>query len=131
MRTLSRIGTYLASPLSTYGTTRYDRILALLRATYPNEPILEPRFLFTRHNDWRSRWPSIVCSIARVVFFANDDRSLGAGVVREIHDARWHGVPTAFAADDGALVSTYTLDFTSADDPGHVAFVRIGGERCS
>ncbi len=123
MRTLPRIGTYFASPLPTYGTARYDRILALVGATYPNEPVFEPRHLFAGHDDWRAQWPDIVRSIARLVFFANDDGSLGAGVVRELHDARWHNVPIAFASDDGTLVSTYTLEFTSADDPARVAFV--------
>jgi len=131
MRTLPRIGTYLASPLPTYGTARYDRILQLICAMYPNEQILEPRLLFASHEDWRARCPGVLGRVARVVFFANDDGSLGAGVVRELHDARWHNVPIAFASDDGALMSTYTLEFTSADDPARVAFVvaQSGGAR--
>jgi len=126
-----RTGTYLASPIPTYGTARYDRIIALVRVMYPNELLLEPCHLLANHEEWRTRWPGIVGSIARLVFFANDDASLGAGVLRELHDARWQNVPIEFASDDGTLVSTYALEFTSADDPARVAFVvaQSGGAR--
>jgi len=126
---VKRHGIYLASPLPTYGTARYDRTVALVHAKYFGDPLLEPRILFARNEDWRDLWPGTVASIARFVFLANPDHSIGAGVLRELCDARSQGVPIEFASDDGHLVGTYALDFLPDADPCRVAFVRLGSVR--
>ncbi len=122
----ARSGIYLASPIPTYATVRYDRMSDLVQSRYPGETVLEARRLFTSSEDWRAQWPGIVARIARLVFFANEDGSLGAGVMRELYDARWHNVPIEFITDDRTFVSTYTLALNSVDDPRCVAFVHAG-----
>ncbi len=123
---IKRRGVYLASPLPTYGTARYDRVANLIRAKYSSEPLVEPRDLYASNEDWRNPWPGTVATIARLVFFANPDKSIGAGVLRELADAQWQGVPIEFASDAGRLADTYALDFLSDNDPCRVAIVRVG-----
>lgn len=87
---------YLASPLSTYGTERYERALESVRAKFPRASILPARDLFASNADWRERWRGIVRTLAAVVFFDDADGCIGAGTEQEITDAYRAGVPVLF-----------------------------------
>src|SRR4051794_26177684 len=60
---------YIASPLQTYPTERYDAKIRRLRHHFPNASVLPARDLFASTVDWRQRWPEIVTTLTALVFF--------------------------------------------------------------
>src|SRR5262249_53204282 len=87
---------YVASPLSTYQTKRYDLMLAYARRHFLDADLLPARGLYRDTAHWRQSWPRQLHRITTLVFFAATDGSIGRGVVTEIEDARRHGVPVHF-----------------------------------
>lgn len=96
---------YVASPITTYQTPRYDLKLALIAQHFPRAEILQPRDLFHSTADWRRRWSRILPTLTDLVFFAETDRTIGLGVWSELQDAagcilvwflddddRWHAL---------------------------------------
>lgn len=89
---------YIASPISTYGTARYDAMVSRVRSHFPESDILPARDLFTSNADWRRKWPVILPTLDAVVFFDDDDGCIGAGTEQEITDAQSAGIPVSFLA---------------------------------
>ncbi len=87
--------TYVASPISTYETPRYDATLHRLRTLLPNAELLPARDLFTSNQDWRDHWPELLPTLKAIVFF-DDGGSIGRGVWQEIHDAQSAGLPVFY-----------------------------------
>lgn len=87
---------YVASPLSTYGTARYDAMVSRVRSHYPDADILPARDLFGSNAHWRRKWPVILPTLDAVVFFDDDDGCIGAGTEQEIADAASAGIPVFF-----------------------------------
>ncbi len=87
---------YVASPISTYQTDRYDAMVCRARCHFPDSDILPARDRFASNADWRRKWPVILLTLDAVVFFDDDDGCIGAGTEREIADAQSAGIPVFF-----------------------------------
>lgn len=87
---------YVASPISTYTTARYDTMLSRVRSRFPDSHILPARDLFKSNADWRRKWPVILPTLDAVVFFDDDDGCIGAGTEQEIADAQSADIPVSF-----------------------------------
>ncbi len=95
---------YLSSPLSTYETRRYGVMLGHCHRLFPGAKVLEPKFLFDSADDWRTKWPGTLAGIDQLVFFHDGNPDwIGAGVLREVHDAFDLGKPIWCLDDDGHL----------------------------
>lgn len=116
---------YVASPISTYTTARYDAMLSRVRSYFPESDILPARDLFESNTDWRRKWPVIVTTLDAVVFFDDDDGCIGAGTEQEITDASSARIPVFF-------LSPPPFDqVVSCDESGAVEFWPvIGGGMC-
>lgn len=127
---------YVASPLSTYHTTRYDRMLSRVRECFPESVILPARDLFASNADWRSRWPDILPTLDALVFFDDDAGCIGAGTERELADALAAAIPVYFLTpppfdrlDPLTPCETLREPFhdTRSDDAGAVSFEPVIG----
>jgi hypothetical protein len=78
---------YLASPISTYPTYRYDLALCRIEARFPAADVIPARRERRDSADWLARWPATVRTLDRLVYFPAADRTIGAGVAREVIDA--------------------------------------------
>lgn len=97
---------YVASPIQTYATPRYDAMLARLRQLLPQAEVLPARDLFTSNEDWRQRWPVLLPTLDALVFF--DHRgSIGRGVYQEIEDAAAAGLTVFYLPHPAAELLPY------------------------
>ncbi len=99
---------YLASPLSTFWTSRYEKRLNAVRTYFREAEILEPRHLFSSNRCWLDIWPELLPTLDVLVFFTASDGTIGAGTNREIADARRRSLPT-FYLDARGLHQRFTL----------------------
>lgn len=102
---------YVASPLSTFNTPRYDSELQHLRAHFHHADIVPARGLFTSNAEWKRGWPDILSTIDALVFFADDDGYVGYGVWTELSDAYERGIPIWYQAPHNRL-----YEFGDSDD---------------
>jgi hypothetical protein len=63
---------YLAAPLTTFSTPRYDDALTLISEREPRARILSPRDLFTSNADWLRQWPAIRPTITTLYMLTGD-----------------------------------------------------------
>ena len=95
---------YVASPISTYQSPRYGRALwyqsprygralDLIAAHHPGAELLPARSLYADSFDWVECWPAILATLDRLVYFTAEDRTIGAGVAREVTDVAALGLP--------------------------------------
>jgi len=122
---------YLAAPLAVLATNRYDdgvRVLARLR---PDVEILGARDLFRDTDDWKQWWPAVLSYVAEVVFIADVDRTIGAGVFQEALDARLRDLPVWFLDATGALhrIDEVAFRFLHESEPSRIAEVLSRSER--
>ncbi len=125
---------YVASPLTTYRTARYDAKLVQIGQRFPTATLLPARDLFRSTADWRERWPALLPTLAALVFFADIDGTIGLGVWSEVHDAadripvwylddagRWFPVESIALTVTGDSLSRFAvvkvIDQTSSDAP--------------
>lgn len=112
---------YVASPLSTYETNRYDDLLGRLQQVMPKADLLPARACFSSKADWRRRWPSVLPTLDAVVFFDDEDGCIGAGTEKEIADAYRSGIPVLF-------LNTIPFDtLIPCDASGTVEFLPVFG----
>ena len=117
---------YLSSPLSTYKTPRYARMLAYCRAALPDAEILEPKHLFHSSTDWRAKWPDVLGRIDQLVFFHDADPDwVGAGVIREIHDTFELGKSICYLDDGGQLHPFEAVRFEFPEDATIAKLARV------
>ncbi len=102
---------YVASPITTYQTARYDRKLDQISQHFPRAEILQSRDLFESTADWRRRRPQILPTLTDLVFFAETDRTIGLGVWSELQDAAGC-IPIWFLDDDDRW---HSLDDVTVD----------------
>lgn len=95
---------YLASSVSTYRTLRYETLRIAVKRLYPGAEIVEPRKLFGSTEHWRVEWDTVLATIDRLIFFADEDGCIGAGVYQEILDARLAQIRIAYLANTKRLV---------------------------
>jgi hypothetical protein len=116
---------YVASPIGTYGLGLYDRQVAAIRRRLPRAKLILARGLFADNEDWRARWPAIVRSIDKLVFFTAPDRTIGLGVFTEIGDALNLGIPVAFLSRRGTLHPLSATQLCPPERPGPRRYVRV------
>ncbi len=118
---------YVASPLGTYHSPRYDRLLKVVRRQFPRGRVIPARGLFRDSNHWRSAWPILLSSISILVFFPDVCGWIGFGVWRELRDVAALGRPVFLLLDDGRLVPLQHVTFGPVrnDDWIHYACVNV------
>ncbi len=94
---------YVASPLHTFSTARYNTELQRIRTHFPHADIMPARGLFTSNADRKRGWPGILTTIDALVFFADDDGYVGLGVWTELCHADERGIPIWYQAPHGRL----------------------------
>ncbi len=116
---------YVASPISTYHTSHYDRMVSMIRERFRKHRILPARDLLSSNEDWLRQWRCLLPRLDRIVVFADKSGVIGGGVFKEVFDARVVGVPVHFLTDDGRLVpvSRLRFQFLNGDDLRHFARV--------
>jgi hypothetical protein len=95
---------YIASPVGTYDTPRYDLMIAHAQRAFPDAKLLPARGLYRDRAHWLATWPAHLARLLALVFFTDRDGSIGYGVYKEITDAQARGVPIHYLSDGGALV---------------------------
>ncbi|MCL5258699.1 MAG: hypothetical protein M1314_03030 [Firmicutes bacterium] len=105
---VSGVRVYLASPIPTFWTSRYEKHLNAVRMYFHEAEILEPRNLFSANRCWLDAWPALLPTLDVLVFFDTPDGTIGAGTAREVTDALRHALPT-FCLDAGGLHQRFTL----------------------
>ncbi len=95
---------YLASPIPTYTTARYDAMLEHARRAYPDSELLPARGLYLGSDHWRQTWPQHLKRITSACFFPDVDGSIGLGVHRELQDVIAACLPVHLLQDNGELV---------------------------
>lgn len=95
---LSRITgrVYVASPLSTYRTPRYNENMARIETLVPKADLLPARELYHSNAEWREKWPDIRSTLQALVFFDDEEGCIGAGTEQELADAYRFGIPVFF-----------------------------------
>jgi hypothetical protein len=102
--TARRLLLYVASPMATYQTPRYDQMLAHARQHFQDGNLMPARDLYSSNAHWQATWPQHLKRIDGVVFFTDTDLTIGKGVVAELSDALRRGVPIHYLQDDGSLL---------------------------
>jgi len=115
---------YIASSLQTYSTARYDANLHLLRDLFPGAAVLPARDLFASTPDWRRRWPSLLPTLAALVFFHDGDGFIGMGVAAEIGEVSTAGLPVWYLADTNRLYRLDEIEVWPALET-HARFARV------
>lgn len=85
---------YLASPIPTYWTLRYERYLEHLRRLAPGADLLEPRRLRWTAESWLAEGRELLAGCDALVAFGLPGDIIGRGVARELDWAAELGVPT-------------------------------------
>lgn len=100
---------YVASPIPTYDTIRYDRMLSLIRHALPTTDVLPARGCFADTATWLREWPAILQRIDGLIFFDDGQGVVGRGVYHEVCTTMAAGKPTVYLSNDG-LFWRYPLD---------------------
>ena len=116
---------YIAAPISSFGSPRYERMLGQLREALPEAEMVEARRAFRSNEHWRSHWPEILAGINRLAFLTADDGTIGAGVFQELMDARFAGLTVELITDEGSLLPLEALVFAYVGDGDPVRFARV------
>lgn len=106
---------YVASPMTTYRTARYDERVGAIIERYPAADLFLARDLYRSNADWQRQWPLLVPTLTDLVFFAELDGTIGLGVWSEVHDV----------AD---LIPVWFLDDVSGWHPGADVEIDMLGE---
>lgn len=94
---------YLASPLTTYDTPRYDQMVNLARHQFPSARLMPSCGLFVDSQDWLRRWSAVLTTLAGVAFFTDEAGWIGKGVYSELCDADAAGLPIWLLMDDDTI----------------------------
>lgn len=87
---------YVASPIQTFATPRYDASVIRIQSHFPEAEMLPAREVFVTNAEWRKCWPALLPTLDAVVFFDDEDGCIGAGTEQEIGDAWIQGTPVFF-----------------------------------
>jgi hypothetical protein len=106
---------YVASPLTTYRTPRYDAKLAQIGARFPAATLLPARDLFRSTAEWHEQWPLLLPTLTTLVFFTEIEGTIGLGVWSEVHDAA-EGIPVWYLDDAGGWFGLDAVTITVTGD---------------
>ncbi len=90
---------YVAHPVTAYGSAHARRGFRAVQTLLPDAELIDPAAAFCSTAQWLAEWPRLVLRIDATVAFGAEDRTVGAGVARELFDAEAAGVPTAVLAE--------------------------------
>lgn len=110
-----RPAVYVAHPLTSYGTDHEARALAALARRLPEVELVNPATRYGTNVQWLTDWPHLVRSLAGLVVVAAVDGTVGTGVLREVTDCLFIGVPVAMFDDGRRLRELAGLDFVGPD----------------
>lgn len=115
---------YVAHPMTSYGTDHEARALAALARLLPDVELVNPATRYGSNVDWLTDWPRLVRSLAGLVVVADEHGTVGAGVLREVTDCLFRGVPLAVLDGRGRLRELAGLDLLTPEDrtPAAVAW---------
>lgn len=116
---------YLASPLSTYHTPRYDRMCEHVRNLFPNATVLPARDCGFTRATWLPRWRTMLPTLVAVVFFRDEAGMIGKGVYTEILDADARGLPIWMVDDAGMAHHADDLWYGDPDEADWRAYVSV------
>jgi hypothetical protein len=115
---------YLAAPISAYSSRTYDAAEATLGAT--GCFVVAARDAFSGTEDWLRRFPGILRSMQAVVVVPAEDHTVGAGVLREIVEARVLDLPIyLFSGSRFHPLSSATLRFLRDGSRVRCAEIRL------
>jgi hypothetical protein len=120
-----RPAVYLASPVNTYRSPRYGRLLRAVQQRFPQTRVIPARGLFRDSGYWRSVWPVFLPIISVLVFFPDGGGWIGYGVWQELHDVAALGRPVFLLRDDGRLVPLGQVTFGPIHAHDWVRFARV------
>ena len=118
-------------PVTVFGSVSHERAVAAVRARFPGAEVLDASALFADSADWRRRWPRIVRTLDYLVFIADANGVIGAGVFQEVLDARFHGVRVEYLTARGAFQPIEDVGFwmLAGGDRSRFAEVRVSRGR--
>lgn len=122
---------YLMSPVTTYGTRYYKRMLKKTRSHFRRANIFVPSKLFASSADWRSKWPSLALTVdVGVMFGEKGSGTVGFGVSHEIDTLRDLHSPVFWLQEDGTLTTAFQLEvINEGEDWQNYARIRPASER--
>jgi hypothetical protein len=118
---------YIASPVATYDTPRYDLMIAHAQSAFPDGELLPARGLYRDSAHWLATWPAHLARLLALVFFTDSDGSIGYGVYKEIADAQARDIPIHYLSDSGALILGERMALDVID--GGLSWRRYAGVR--
>src|SRR5690242_15626639 len=99
----SALHIYLAAPMGTYYTPRYEWALSQVRTHFPDHELISAREQYSSNADWCARWPAMCSTLSALVFIADPEGWIGLGVWCEIHYAKKMDLPVWYLCDQGLL----------------------------
>jgi hypothetical protein len=78
---------YVASPIPTFATTRYDHFLEVVVEHYEDWEVIPARSQWHSNEDWRLGWPALLDTLDVLVGFGEPDGIIGQGTFAEIVEA--------------------------------------------
>ena len=115
---------YLAAPMTTYRTERYNRIVSQLQHHFAGDRLLSARYLYTSTADWRMKWPKLLPTLDALLFIAAEDGTIGSGVLREIIDVRNRGRPVHYVSES-EYIPLQRVHFQLPERPTSYQFLRV------
>lgn len=106
---------YVASPLTTFQTARYDAKLRQISTRFPTAKLLPARDLFRSTTEWQEQWPLLLPTLAALVFFSETNGTIGLGVWSELHDAV-ESLPVWYLDDGGQCLPLDAFSVTITGD---------------
>jgi hypothetical protein len=101
---------YLAAPLSTHHSSRYDEAVEVLHRLFPDYGILSSRDMFRSNAEWRAKWALVLTLTDALAFIVDSDGCIGRGVWQEVHDAADRAIPV-YLLHDGQIAPLAALQF--------------------
>jgi hypothetical protein len=99
----------------------------MVKTLLPDAEVIDPSTAFASTAHWLTEWPALVRSLDAVIAVAADDRTVGAGVARELFDAEAVGAPTAVLVDAALRVwRGVALLPPTCRTPGRVGYLVAG-----
>jgi hypothetical protein len=117
--------------VTTFGSEALERALATVRRRFPDAEVLDGSRLFKHSADWRLKWPAVVRTLDRLIFIADQDGIIGAGVFQEVLDARFRGAAVEYLTAPGGFVGVEDVIFrmVGTGDASRFARVRVSRSR--
>jgi len=91
---------YAAHPMCCYHTDYAADRLAAVARHFPRWRVLDPSRFHWSNAEWQEQWPALVPTLSALVIFADWTGTVGTGVMRELTDVLYAGLPVYVLDDD-------------------------------